>query len=194
MKVTEIKKKIYASNPNAVKEINGLIKTGYYNDEFILLSDVLKPESSSLYLSPKTSTVEYKGTFRQSFLNKIGAIDLLARNTEDFLNEYLSNNITIYFPYSGMFIDPDPKSFTIVPADREGDEAPGYILQNDNSWLQVNASDEYSVKYPRHLIGVTTDDVTPAPDDIERLEDQNEILNAARCGFYIFWNSPRQFT
>jgi hypothetical protein len=69
--VSEKIKNIYKRNPKAMDEVTELIKVGYYKDEFIRLSDLLDPENSSLYKSPKAASILNKGVFKQEFLEEL---------------------------------------------------------------------------------------------------------------------------
>ncbi len=190
--VTEIIKKVYAANPNAIAEVNDLIKIGYYNDEFILLSDLLKYETSLIYQSPKTRNIKNKGEFKKEFIKAIGinSSNAQARTTLEYLTDYQNGVITIYYPYSDKFTG-TTASITVVPADRDADEAPGYILKS-GKWINASAGDLYSQTNPCHLIGVTSTDFTPAPDNIYRTTDPNVLPDAARCGIIFTGTQEKQ--
>jgi len=153
--VGDILKFVYRK-PGARFEVNAAIKTEYYDDERVLLKDLLFPDNSPIYRSEKfTKTGAVKGTFKKYFFETLNsgdyaelkaAMGLNSSKTRlttaspgvDSTNEIWTDEygVSIYFPYSENFplINPnDPNNntangdlVTIVSADREADSGPGW--------------------------------------------------------------------
>lgn len=120
--VSQILKEVY-KNRTAFYEACATIYSGYYNDESVLLKDLLFPEKSPIYKMEKFKSFKVKdGAFKEEFLkvfnkgsypNLIKAFGISASSTarayavaptdtsmEIFSN---SNGVMIYFPYSENF-------------------------------------------------------------------------------------------
>ena len=66
--IASILEKVYEDR-NAYKEVNAAIYSGYYEDERVVLADLLSPSTSALYYSPKfKATGCDTGIFRKKFL------------------------------------------------------------------------------------------------------------------------------
>lgn len=124
----------------------------------MFVRDLLKPESSNLYRSQRANQVRNKGSFKQAFLNELQNTSTQMRTSEDLLGRYAQGDVSIYFPYADFF--EQTAAITIVPADREGDEAPGFISNGRGGYTEIPASDEYSKTNPCHLISVVSMDST----------------------------------
>lgn len=122
--VSSILKEIY-KDQKVVYEVVSVIRTGYYEDETVLLKDLLYPDYSPLYKSEKfKASKSEKGIFKSTFLKELNKNDYAhlknalgnASNTRqnarqsnelptDTAMEIFSNSqgVSIYFPYSENF-------------------------------------------------------------------------------------------
>ena len=124
--VGEILKKVY-NDPKAYFEVNATIYSNYYEDERVLLKDLLFPETSTLYKSEKFKSLKVEpGFFKKKFLETLNAgeytelkkamgMGISQSNSKaasaaasiptDTAAEIFSNSsgTAIYFPYSENF-------------------------------------------------------------------------------------------
>lgn len=135
--VGSILKEIY-KNLWVTYEVNVAIKTGYYEDEKVLLRDLLTPEKSPVYQTQKfLSSGARKGVFKSAFAEQltkgnyphlIAAIgqppSVNSRTMEgwpviDPTNEIWTNEygLSIYFPYSEDYILSSPFDVTVNTVD-----------------------------------------------------------------------------
>lgn len=141
--------------PKARYEAISAIKTGFYQDERILLRDLLFPESSPVYATEKfKASGAATGEFKKYFFEALNAGNYTALKEAmgfnnstrsmasgpgvDSTNEIWTdqNGVSIYFPYSENFPFVSPldasnntaggNMVTIIYADREADSAPGW--------------------------------------------------------------------
>jgi hypothetical protein len=147
-------KEIY-KKPKAYHEVNAAIYSEYYEDESVLLKDLLTPQTSPLYQTPKFKSLKaFPGEFKKEFfiqLNKgeyphlkaamnYQSNDARVQDYVDTTMEIFSNSsgVSIYFPYSENFATSLTTTYfdnvntdafgdfaTVIPADREADSAPG---------------------------------------------------------------------
>lgn len=129
--VSEILEQVYEDDL-AYSEVNAAIYSGYYEDERVLLKDLLFPETSDLYKNEKFKQSKANtGSFRRRFCEILekGAYPLLSAELSPVLNKripslpYVISNesqignettasvlssgqpVSIYFPYSENFIN-----------------------------------------------------------------------------------------
>lgn len=121
--VSEVLADVYA-DPRALMEVNAAILSGFYEDERVLLKDLLFPERSELYNSGALSSLKTDtGRFRKKFCEIIdkGRFPLLSAELKPTLRPLLMNGqsvvlednvpsalsttlpLSIYFPYSENF-------------------------------------------------------------------------------------------
>ncbi|RYG49790.1 MAG: hypothetical protein EOO01_12120 [Chitinophagaceae bacterium] len=121
--VSEVLADVYADH-RALMEVNAAIASGYYEDERVLLKDLLFPESSDLYKSGALSKFKTDtGHFRRMFCEIIdkGKFPLLSAELKRAPKTLISNGqsamlddnvpsvssatspVSIYFPYSENF-------------------------------------------------------------------------------------------
>lgn len=116
--------KVY-QNPKPYFEVNAAIYSDYYNDERVLLKDLLFPQISQLYQTPKFKSFNVTvGSFREAFIKtlkegdypnlkqELSGTSLLNSNLRtdasvpaDTAKEIFTNSsgVAIYFPYSENF-------------------------------------------------------------------------------------------
>ena len=180
-KVTDVFKELYKDNSN-LRLVNAAIYSKLYKDESILLKDLIFPQESRLVQNKKFNTLTQKwntslNSFSKNFweivkknndknfelfLNNLSTIRtaLLTTGSNDN-NE--SQQVTIYFPYSEVFVLPndgyvEPLT-SIVTATADADEGFGYLPYFDNFgnfqyYIQVLVNDDYAAANPTHIIGV----------------------------------------
>ncbi len=152
--VATILQEVYR-DPDALREVNATIYSGFYDDERVLLRDLLLPESSSLYQQEKFKETKVKpGIFKMAFyqawlkghypgLDRQLSLphNLATDGTNSWWQLPLFNGsakvlspkdgLSIYFPYSGHFNGTTGDAFisstipTIVAADRDADVGAG---------------------------------------------------------------------
>lgn len=126
--VGDILGKVY-KNPKAFHEVNAAIYSEYYEDERVLLKDLLFPEVSRLYQTKKFKSFHaYTGTFKEEFMKVLNNGDypnlkkelsvtppisnrnqrIYMETPTDIAKEIFSNSsgVAIYFPYSENFAVP----------------------------------------------------------------------------------------
>lgn len=160
-KITPVLMELY-KNKDVLEEINSAISSRYYQEEQVLLSDLLYPEKSLLY---QKNIIKNKGLFSKAFrdtYNKIyGIPDIISSNSTNlnsrFLDGYLENeNLGIYFPYSENFSLNSINLVALTPTEFESDFGEGYIFDYDqNTFKQVIVSDEFAYSFPVHIIFYT---------------------------------------
>ncbi len=162
IEVTRVLRKIYKDR-QVVEEVNAAIATGYYEDETVLLKDLLNPSTSPIYefQSFKDRSVEkgFKpGSFKTNFEKELGISNSPYARTEDLY--YYDNGVSIYFPYSE---DTQYSTYpvTVVQGTVESDRASAqHPLCDDlnattlaycNQTVMVN--DDYASINPTHIVG-----------------------------------------
>ena len=119
-------------NPKAFYEVVATIYSGYYNDERVLLRDLLFPENSPIYKMEKFKSLRSDiGIFKKEFLNvfnkgtypNLNKAFAVSASTnyrtsgpapiDDTTQEIFSNSngVSIYFPYSENFAAPLTKEY-----------------------------------------------------------------------------------
>lgn len=146
----EVLKEMYSSEVIR-SEVNGLIYSGYYSDENVLLSDLIKPEESKMHRNTRSADF----VFKKEFYSKLQSRN--ARGTDNKFDEYLiKNGVSIYFPYSENFKDNSRKDITIVmPPKNDTNEATGIKLEKCGDKIcetKVLVNDAYAIKNPTHII------------------------------------------
>ncbi len=213
--VSSIIKKIYKDR-KIVYEVVATIYTGYYEDERVLLKDLLYPNYSPLYKTESfLKSKSQKGIFRSAFFTELNKGDypnlrnaltpahipsqpnvdnLRSDGAPDPALEIFSDSygISIYFPYSENFgtvftpayfdnINTDPRGelATVIAADREADEAPGYEPyvcgtrdEQELCYQMVTVNDAYSEFHVTHIVGVGAD-----PTIIMNHDPSNPVQN-----------------
>ena len=136
--VGDILEEVYR-DPAAIDEVNATIYSGFYEDERVLLKDLLFPETSQLYESASFKKLKVDtGVFRKVFVNALvrGKYPLITADVKPLLNipgspggasnnsqipDYVSvisgdKPVAIYFPYSDRF----PQiNLSRIPADNK---------------------------------------------------------------------------
>jgi hypothetical protein len=120
--VASILKEVY-KKPKAYYEVNATIYSGYYEDETVLLKDLLTPQTSALYQTEKFKSFKaFPGEFKKEFFNQLNKADYPelkkamgyqpVQNNSRIQDEYVdtsreifsnSYGASIYFPYSEDF-------------------------------------------------------------------------------------------
>lgn len=157
-KITPVLMELY-KNKDILEEINSAIFSQYYQEEQVLLSDLLYPEQSLLYQKNK---IKNKGSFSREFrviYNKLyGIPDNISSYSTNlnsrFYDGYLENeNLGIYFPYSENFILSSTNLVALTPTEFESDFGEGYIFDHvQNAFKQVLVSDDFAYSFPVHII------------------------------------------
>ncbi|MBC7922268.1 MAG: hypothetical protein H7Z75_14395, partial [Ferruginibacter sp.] len=123
-RITEISvilRKIY-QDPAVRAEVNAAIATGYYEDERVLLSDLLHPESSPVYQTAKFRELRKKAganfednLFARRFREAADRSNPRARTTdEDDAYWTTPSGYIIYFPYSELHQGSNAYNITVV--------------------------------------------------------------------------------
>jgi len=136
----------------AYREVNATIYCGYYEDERVLLGDLLDPERSNLYASAEFRKQQAgAGSFRKRFLEEVrtglyprvkselgesrstvNASALVIQPVTTGSGLASLNELCIYFPYSEEHLPGSIKASgvaaTIVSTDRHADSGPGRVL------------------------------------------------------------------
>lgn len=140
--ITSVLKEVY-KNAKAYHEVNAAIYSGYYEDETVLLKDLLTPQVSALYKSEEFLKLKaYPGEFKKEFFKQLNSGSYLElkkalgysgaqsnlRLSEgvDTAMEIFSNTLgaSIYFPYSSNFMTSLTSSyFDNINTDAFGDLA-----------------------------------------------------------------------
>jgi hypothetical protein len=147
-----------------VEEVNATIATGYYEDETILLKDLLDPENSPVYqqksFKDRQTARGFKvGLFKESFEKVLGISSSVVTRTSDLY--FVDNGISIYFPYHE---DTQYSTYpvTLVPATVESDRATvQHPLCDDLNAITlaycsqtVMVNDDYASSSPTHIVGM----------------------------------------
>ncbi len=142
--ISEILKKVF-KNKEATKEVSALIKGGFYEDERILIKDLLFPESSPAYQTEAIKKLNFKkGAFRSEFYKYTQNNTITLNSTDDYFGD-----IAIYFPYSEMFNLPE--YITLTPALYEANEGYGFVILDDTEY-RTDVNDDYAYKNPTFII------------------------------------------
>lgn len=171
-------------DPGVVAEVHAAIGSEYYEDERVLLSDLLYPEKSELYaLMAETQTEanqdipiqrgRFSRYFRQAAYNVLGKqraeeLIFLARNERENVslkNSDASNpsagaaSISIYHPYSEDFSRADRP--LVVPATVEADwvDIPDPECRRKHqheavTCEQIRVDESYVQHHPVHIVGI----------------------------------------
>lgn len=185
-KTTIVLQELYKQKNNLTL-VNAAIYSKAYTDESVLLKDLINPAKSILpqnkkfqdlcskwgvnlpdFSSQFWTIVNKKGdaTF-QAFLVKIQTnhlpVQSLGTNTNQSGNEFSSDDVSIYFPYSDQFdADASGNSYgpitSLVAASAEADEALGVqpVYRNGElvAYNTVVINDEYAFAHPTQIIGI----------------------------------------
>lgn len=144
--ISDILKKVLR-NKEANKEVGAIIKGGFYEDERVLIRDLLSPESSPAYQTDAVKKLNFKkGAFKSEY-NKFAPIqnNIIALNSSD---DYLGD-IAIYFPYSENF--DLPEYITLTPALYEANEGYGFVILDDSEY-RTDVNDDYAYRKPTFII------------------------------------------
>ncbi|WEK37237.1 MAG: hypothetical protein P0Y53_06970 [Candidatus Pseudobacter hemicellulosilyticus] len=167
-------------DPAALREVNAAIYSGYYEDERVLLKDLLWPETSALYQSGKRPGAAPTGIFSRRFREALDRLDcpLLQAQLSATAAASIPNasgsvlpaaanawqwpvaNTSIYFPYSAIYPisweeEQPQQSPTLVAADREADAGPGrqpYRCGARICYRPTIVNDDYASRQPTHII------------------------------------------
>ncbi|MBL7859831.1 MAG: hypothetical protein JNJ65_01635 [Cyclobacteriaceae bacterium] len=160
---TRVLRKIYKDR-NVIEEVNAAIASDYYEDERVLLKDLLNPENSPIYQLPQFKERQLKrgfevGIFKTSFERELGHQEKSGENfrtNEEFFDD---SGVSIYFPYHEQ-TQYTNYIYAIVPATVEADQQvipmpygpePDIINPPDHTML---VNDNYSEIYPTHIVGM----------------------------------------
>lgn len=95
-------RRVYANHPQVVEEVNATIASGYYEDETVMVKDLLHPESSPIYRMQSfqdrmaSNGVEV-GSFKHALEEEFGMkISTNARVKDVY---FIDDELSIYFPY-----------------------------------------------------------------------------------------------
>jgi hypothetical protein len=186
-KTTEIFKELY-KDKNNIKIVTAAIYSKTYTDESVLLKDLLYPSNSLLSQNKKfIETTKKLGVTLESFsqnffeklaesndvefkaflknLNQVNDYNLNGNSTQTHVNNYenYGNDISIYYPYSEVFIDDNNSYYyapitTIATATAEADEGwgsqPYYVNGVLAGYNQVLINDDYAEQNPTMIIGI----------------------------------------
>ncbi len=189
----------------AYREVNATIYCGYYEDERVLLRDLLDPDRSSLYASAAFRKQQAGvGRFRKRFLEALrtGSFPRVtaelgeSRNTVNAsaiviqpatIGSGLASlgNLCIYFPYSeehvGGGINAVGVSATIVSTDRHADSGPGRepykCSLGSICYRQVLVDDNYAFDHPTHIVGVGADASAKTPVEAVKGTVVNQVYH-----------------
>lgn len=175
---------IIYEDPDVAAEVNAAIATGYYEDERVLLADLIFPEKSALYKQVRAKQVESgnagKAEVRWGLFSKRfreAAAEVLSPGQAEKITEsaadasgsgYFSGaGISIYYPYSEEFGREQPP--LVVPATVEADwvdvpdPACPYEHEHTGSGCrQIRIDEEYVQERPVHIIGAGAKPSQPA--------------------------------
>lgn len=133
---------LIAKDPKSFQEVFSAVKSRYYLDEMVFVTDLL--DESDLYnYEPfvKENTSLY--SFRKSFESLKNTIEV------DKVNE----NITLYIPYSENHDFSNFSSITIVTAQEDTDEASG-IRYGKEGVTKVSVTDNYAQENLTIIVGI----------------------------------------
>lgn len=200
--VSAILRKIY-KDPAVRAEVNAAIHSGYYEDERVMLTDLLYPEKSALYqdkrykdavqrIRTRGGRVSFEAgvfgkAFRQEVKNSAGRV------SEEY---FTTDGVNIYFPYSENHIGTDGV-ITTVDAVVDANEAIGYEpyqdfvdpvtgqLLNDvqTFYRQVTVNDDYADAKPTHIVGISEKAAARVSEDttIKVKEIRRVLVGYVRC-------------
>ena len=166
--MSDILRKIYR-DPAVRAVVNTAIFTGYYEDERVLLSDLLHPETSPVFKTANYQALKSKAgvnfednLFAQRFRAAANRSNPRARTTdEDDLYWTTPGGYNIYFPYSEVHLGRADYDIVVVAATEDGDSK--YVTdprcddtpRNYRYCSQtVLVDDDYAESYPVHIVGV----------------------------------------
>jgi hypothetical protein len=182
-KTTDIFKELYKSKKN-IQFVNIAIASKTYTDESILLHDLIFPQKSKLQANKafqnniKSLQLDIN-SFGNDFMTQARKLNDAKYNEflqkiERSISPTLNSNsystgeqVTVYFPYSEEFIDPNSGNggtttygtiTSLVTATADADEGigslPTYVNGILQGYTQVLVNDEYAAANPTHIIGV----------------------------------------
>lgn len=163
LQVTRTLRKIY-KDPMIVEEVNAAIATGYYEDETVLIKDLLDPANSPIYQLPsfneRNKSRGFKpGSFKNEFEKELGVSFPIKAKTEDLY--YTDNGISIYFPYhedTQYSTYPVTVLAATVESDRAAAQHPLCDDLNATTFAYCNqtvmVSDDYASVNPTHITGM----------------------------------------
>ncbi len=185
-KITIVLQELYKQKNN-LKLVNAAIYSKAYTDESILLKDLINPSQSILPQNKKFTDlcskwnvniqdfsrqfwniVNAKGDSAfQDFLVKVQTIHVpiqsLSTQTNQSGNDFSSDDVSIYFPYSDQFDngaigDSYGPITSLVAASAEADEALGLQPVYNNGILiaykSVVVNDDYVFTHPTQIVGI----------------------------------------
>lgn len=176
-KITTTLKEVY-KNPKNTSLVNIALSSKQYQDEAILLRDLIFPASSILknnvLFNRKSSQIQYGlNEFSSAFWTEVnkgvdneykGFLNSLNSSSNARSNNENQQDVSIYFPYSDMLLDPNGGATsygtvtTLATATADADEGWGSLPVYNNgilqSYTQVLINDEYCIANPTHVVGV----------------------------------------
>lgn len=162
LEVTRVLRKIYKDR-QVVEEVNAAIATGYYEDETVLLKDLLNPQLSPIYqfqsFKDRSLAKGFKPEyFKVKFEEELGITNSPNVRTSDMYFD--DNGVSIYFPYSE---DTQYSTYpiTVVAGTVESDQAnashPLCDDLNPTTYAYcsqtVTVNDNYASTNPTHIVG-----------------------------------------
>jgi hypothetical protein len=200
--------------PQHVKLVNIAIQSKVYTDESIILRDLLYPAESRLNESKYFGTLsQQQGVkleiFAEAFWKE--ANKNRSATFATFLNQLKrprantalrtgestnGDEVTIYFPYSELFLPPDGDNgggtytygtiTSIVTATEDADEGYGqqpiYLNGLLTGYRTVLVNDDYAEQYPTHIIGLNGVEEEAPPSRMSAFEptDPVDLPNLSR--------------
>jgi hypothetical protein len=132
------------------QEVMDGVKSGYYDDESIILKDLLNPEQSPIVLfKQNAATMQFAQVFQQTFNANVymfaqNYANITYQQLLDFIQE---DNVAIYFPYSDNFQGTEFPTLTYNTI-KERDDNVGYasVISGGriDSFTPVTVNDVYA--------------------------------------------------
>lgn len=127
-------------------EITSYIKTGYYHDERVKLTDLIFPEKSNV-----SKKIWSTGNFKNGFFKNSGQASGRTMSASEVEATYNKSNVVFYFPYSDYF-QGEVNDFTIVPDPGDNPNvATGLRFANGTS-SEVKVDELYVQKNPTLIV------------------------------------------
>lgn len=189
--VTPILLEVY-KNPLARREVNAAIYSGFYEDESVMLKDLIDWQKSPVYNSSKFKSVCMKpGVFSSEFKRVLQSREPLSAHRSYFNDHFIYNNIAIYFPYSDFYQTVPESEISILPAEFEGNYGIGFeptLCVNEICYDTTTIDDYYAaLENPTHIITVgPLEPVTTTPNSIDSIPQQPQPQ------LTVYWGWMRQ--
>jgi hypothetical protein len=150
-------------DPKSFEEVFSAVKSRYYLDEMVFVSDLLK-ESDLYNYEPFVNQNASLYSFRKSFESLKNTIEV------DKVNE----NITLYIPYSENHDFSNFSSITVVTAQEDTNEASG-IRYGKEGFTKVSVNDKYAQENLTIIVGINQ-----MREDASTYKDEEELEKSVK--------------